>query len=353
MAGSISGLFGLGNALGLSVQGSLMDRVGQRPVVLAAGATCTVALASFGLAGAFGGPVWLVAVLAGLAGVTVPAITTAVRAWLAIALLDEGHRGASYALLSALFQTAVTVGPVLVSLSLLVRGPVLAVGAAAVMTLAATVLYSVTGSGHGPPHLARAPQVTSSLWTPGLVTLLVAAGLEGVAAGMTAVAVPGVMTEAGSAPLAGVGFAALAIGEVLGALVFGSRTWAGSRGVQLPVVQCGAAPVAALVCLASPQTWLLVIAMCGAGVAIAPSSVLKSALLDVVGDEAAVARSYSLLVAAGLVAAAAGNALAGLLVESTGVNGLLAFPVLALALATAWTAARRRTLHAEPPAPRR
>lgn len=80
---------------------------------------------------------------------------------------------------------------------------------------------------------------------------------------------------------------------------------------------------------------------------------MKSALLDVVGGEAAVARSYSLLVAAGLVAAATGNALAGLLVESTGANGLLPCPVLALVLAAVWTASRRRALHAQPPVPRR
>ena len=344
-AGSVSGLFGLGNAVGLGLQGWLMDRVGSRTVVLTAGSLCTTALTGFALAGSLGGSLWIVAVLAGVAGVSIPAITTAVRAWLRFTFSSESLQSTSYALLAALFRGAVAIGPVLVSLALLMHGPTLAVGMAAVMILAATLVYALTGGQQTQHRVSRseAPRDTP-LVSAGLWTLLVAAALEGSAVGVTAVAIPGVMSAAGAAVLAGLGFAALALGQVLGALVFGSRDWPGPRRLQLPVMQTITALVAGLLFLVSEEPWLLVAVMLAAGFTMAPISVLKSAMLDDVAPQRALARSYSTLVATGLVSAAAGNALAGNAAALTGVNGLLLLPVIALGLASAWTAARHHTL---------
>ena len=344
-AGSVSGLFGLGNAVGLGLQGWLMDRVGSRTVVLTAGSLCTTALTGFALAGSLGGSLWIVAVLAGVAGVSIPAITTAVRAWLRFTFSSESLQSTSYALLAALFRGAVAIGPVLVSLALLMHGPTLAVGMAAVMILAATLVYALTGGQQTQHRVSRSevPRDTP-LVSAGLRTLLVAAALEGSAVGVTAVAIPGVMSAAGAAVLAGLGFAALALGQVLGALVFGSRDWPGPRRLQLPVMQTITALVAGLLFLVSEEPWLLVAVMLAAGFTMAPISVLKSAMLDDVAPQRALARSYSTLVATGLVSAAAGNALAGNAAALTGVNGLLLLPVITLGLASAWTAARHHTL---------
>lgn len=209
-AGLISGLFGMGNAIGLTAQGPLMDRIGSRPVVTAAGGICTAALLGFGVVGSLGGPLWIVAVLAGIAGVSVPAITTAVRAWLSYTLADQSHRSTSYALLSALFQGAITVGPVLVSLSLIIHGPHLAVGLAAVLILSATSVYSLTGDRRTqrPATGSTASREARGTLSSGFLTLLVATGLNGLAVGVTAIAIPGVMTNANIAALAGVAFAA-------------------------------------------------------------------------------------------------------------------------------------------------
>ncbi|GAA1489153.1 hypothetical protein GCM10009626_18990 [Brachybacterium sacelli] len=347
-AGSISALFGAGNAIGLSVQGPLMDRVGSRRVVIAAGGTCTASLLGFGVAGAFGGPLWVVAVMAGVAGVSVPAITTAVRAWLSHAFVDDTLRGTSYALLSALFQGAVTIGPVLVSLSLLLHGPEIAVGLGALMILSATIVFALVSDRQAPPAVIRpfvAPDARV-VRSPGLWTIFGAAALEGLAVGVTAVAIPGVMTEAGIAAVAGVAFAALALGEVIGALAFGARTWPGRRSAQLPIVQAAVAVVAVLVHFASAQPWLLVLVMVGAGVIGAPGSILRSTMLDDVAPASAIARSFALLVAIGLVSGAAGNALAGQLVSHTGVRDLLLIPPIFIGLAAALVTTRRSTLEA-------
>lgn len=347
-AGLVSGVFGLANALGLSIQGPLIDRLGARPVVMAAGSLCAASLIGFGAVGVLSGALWFIATLVAIAGVSVPAITAAVRSWLPTVLAAKAHRAASYALLSALFQGAVTVGPLLVSVALVLYGPALGVAVAALLVFAATVVFAFTSD-----HQAKKPTAESSFPPrsrvspfPGLLTLLIAAVLMGLAVGVTGVAVPGILTSTGLAAIAGVAFGALALGEVLSAILFGSRSWPGRRSIQLPVTQAFVALTAVLIFWASQQAWLMVIAMFCAGVMRAPVSVLMSALLDEVVSQAALGRSYSLLVAVGLMSGAAGNALAGLLVDHTGVHGLLLIPVLSLSLASAWTAAHCRTLKA-------
>jgi MFS family permease len=368
-AGWISGLFGAGNAIGLAVQGPLMDRFGNRLVVLATGGTCTASLVTFVVTGNLRSSLMIPAAVAAIAGLCVPAITTAVRAWLPAAVEDASYRRASYALLSALFQSATAIGPVLVSLAVILSGPTLGIWFAAVMILTATAVYALPGDRRdlktterrgtpvdegGPgPHTRRPtpaprlPRMVRQL-SPGLLTVLAAAGFEGLGVGIVAVAIPGVMTAANVAALAGIAFGAQAAGEVLGALAFGARRRSRDQGTRLPLVQTAVTMTALLVFAVSSFPWLIVAGMFLTGLMGAPRSIIESTVLDDVAPQAALARSYSSLVAVGLASGALGNALAGQLVEATGTRGLLAVPIVVLATAAIWTGARRRTLTPEP-----
>jgi MFS family permease len=364
-AGWISGLFGAGNAIGLAVQGPLMDRFGSRPVVLATGEICTASLVTFVVTGNLRSSLMIPAAVAAIAGLCVPAITTAVRAWLPAAVEDASYRRASYALLSALFQSATAIGPVLVSLAVILSGPTLGIWFAAVMILTATAVYSLPGhrwelkaterrgtpvdeGGPGPHARRPTPARSFRRLPPGLLTVLVAAGFEGLAVGIVAVAVPGVMTAANVAALAGIAFGAQAAGEVLGALAFGAGRRSRDQGTRLPLVQTAVAMTALLVFAVSSFPWLIVAGMFLTGLMGAPRSIIESTVLDDVAPQAALARSYSSLVAVGLASGALGNALAGQLADTTGPRGLLAVPTVVLAAAAIWTASRRRTLTPEP-----
>lgn len=78
MSGAITSLFSFGNAVGLTVQAALIDRFGDRVVVFTAG---MVSGRSLGTIALLGGRVdhRLLALGVLVAGVTIPAITTAVR----------------------------------------------------------------------------------------------------------------------------------------------------------------------------------------------------------------------------------------------------------------------------------
>ncbi|UQN28650.1 MFS transporter [Brachybacterium kimchii] len=357
-AGTVSALFGLGNAIGLTVQGALMERRGERGLLLVTGTSCAVALAMFTTVGVLEGPLWALGVLALTGGTCVPAITAAARAWLPLAFAEPTERSASYALLAALFQTAVAVGPLLLSLALLLHGPVLALALSATAILAAVLVFALprderrgpdtSAADVEPPRARRVdPErraARRSRLSPGMLTILCAEALGGIAVGATGVAVPAAMDSAGRPVLVGVGFAALACGEVLTALIIGARPIPTHRRMILPLALAGSAFSALLVLLSAASPGLLVLAMMILGASTAPATLAKSALLDVVSTADAVARGYSQLVAVSLISAAAGSALAGQLSDALSPLGLLVVPVASLGLAAAWTASRMRTL---------
>ena len=107
-------------------------------------------------------------------------------------------------------------------------------------------------------------------WRHGLGWLLAVNGGAGLALGITTVAVPGVMTAAGVVVLAGAVASAAALGDVAGALGYGSRTWPGPRWTRVAVVAAGAALVAVGAFLVAGIPWLLVLTGFAGGLLGAP-----------------------------------------------------------------------------------
>ncbi|XAS68615.1 MFS transporter [Micrococcaceae bacterium Sec5.7] len=344
-AGTVSALFSLGNACGLGFQGALMGRLGSRIVIGIAGGACAASIAAFVMIGNAGGPVSLIAALALIAGVSIPAVTSAVRAVLPELLDGEDDKTASYALLSVLFQAAVTIGPLIVSACLIFATPDTA-GVIAAVVIAAACLLFVRQQPPARPHVKR-DEVSSKKpkWPSGLVTVLGTTSAIGVVSGVFIVALPAITTRADAPALSGLLFAFLAIGEVVGAFVYGARTWPWPRREQLGVFLIGATVVFSLAVLASLWPYSLVPAMFLCGMAIAPISIILSTLLDDVVEPGELARAYSLMVAVSLVATAAASALTGALASIASSPMLLLFIVpAAISFSYAWSRWRRDTL---------
>lgn len=350
-AGVISGVFSIGNAVGLTIQGSLIDRFGSRRVIAVAGGLCAAALVLFVAAGTNGGPLWVIGALVMLAGLAVPAVTAAVRAWLPLVLAGSA-RNTSYALLSVLFQAAVTVGPLLVSLCL-IAGTIEDAGVtAAAVIAAATILYL---SRRSPDERQQRSPRNVERTRPrggvpaGLLTILGSAATVGAVSGVLIVALPAIAVNAGAVALSGVLFAVLAFGEVVGALIYGIRSWTVSYSRQLFAAQLLAATMFLTLTFLAGWPYALLPAMFLCGMAIAPVSILLSALLDNVLPPRGLARGYSLLVATSLGGTAAGTAAAGYLAETMQPAGLLLVPPTILILAASWSALRHRTLKPDQP----
>jgi predicted MFS family arabinose efflux permease len=328
--GLVAAAFGLGNAVGLLVQGRLLDRVGTRVALRTVSVPCAAMLAAAVLGGSLP---WLV-VLAFGAGATLPAVTTAARAALPVLVADPERRAGAYALLAVAFSTAVAVGPLLVSGFLIGAGPGWAVGTAAVLVLAAAALF--TGS---TPR--RAAERTSP--TAGLRTLLVVAAGAGVAAGFTGVAVPAAAIAHRQAAVAGLAFAAMAAGDLCGGIAFGRRLGHGPHAWLARSLLLGAL-AAAIAAAAAFRPVLLVPVMFAGGMLGAPVGITMSALLDRLAGHDGLAAAYATMVGVGLVSTAGGNALAGALLGTVRPAGLFGCAATALVLARIWASARRRTI---------
>lgn len=347
LAGTITSLFSLGNAVGLTVQGALIDRFGDRIVILLAGLLSGLSLGTLGLFGS-GLQSALLGGLVLIAGLTIPAITTAVRRSLPVLVTDPATRSAGYAALSVVFQLAFAVGPLLVSLAVVITdGAPMALSLAAILIIAAAALFTFAApsTGSSRPHPFRQEPSRPRSWMAAirpLAGLYTVAALAGVATGMTTVAVPAVTQAAGVAAVAGVAFAASAIGEVGGAIIFGSRDWPFTERRQLNLALLAASCIAALEFLASYNPWLLVLAIGLGGAIGAPVSIRLSSSLDSLTKPESLGLAYAVLVSIGLTAAAAGTSLAGQLSTRLQPRQLLLGPPILLLLATTTAMITRR-----------
>jgi MFS family permease len=344
LAGTAGGLFSLGNAAGIALQGRLLDR-GRGSVVLgAAGTVCLSAVVAFVAAGSFGAQPGVVLAFAALAGCAVPALTAAVRAWLPAVLDIENERTASYALLSVVFQAAVAIGPLLVSACVVLAGPEPGALVAALLIGIATALYLSRARADLPVVHSGRVRTRGRAVTPGLLLVLGVAGLTGLGFGSLLVTLPAATADGGAPALSGVLFAAIAVGEMCGALAYGARRRGGtrSRHLCLSLALLGLAYAAAAA--VAPSTTLLLVVLLVSGTAGGPVAIVLSALIDDVVLADAVGRAYSLLVGTGLVAHAAGSAAAGLLVGLATPTQLLTVPAGLSLLAAGLIFVGRRAL---------
>jgi MFS family permease len=341
LAGSITALFTLGNAIGLTVQGRLIDHLGHRLVVLSAGLVCGLTLSMVALTGDRLRP-RMVAALALLAGLAIPAITTAVRRSLPKLINDPTTRSAGYAVLSVMFQLAFAIGPLLVSLAVLVTSEASwALLVAAAMIIVASVVFAFTVPSQPPSVSAPESRVGLTALRP-LLVLYAIAVLTGVVTGLMTVAIPAVTQAAGVVALAGVAFAASAIGDVTGAVAFGSRAWPLTERQQLSVALLAASCVAGVVFLASRSPWWMVLAIGVGGAIGAPIAIRLSSLLDDLALPETLGLAYGLLVSVGLVASAVGTSLAGHLGAWLEPRQLLLGPPLLLLASAIFTGLTRQ-----------
>lgn len=341
LAGLLAGVFSAGNAVGLLIQGRVLGSWNPALVIMVTGLVSAAGFALLIMTGYAGATPMIMVVLVTICGVTIPAITTAVRAWLPLVVRDDAGRTAGYALLAVLFQGAILVGPLLVSLAVAIALPAASLGLIAVLLVGSAGLfrYAVRTRRAG----ERPGPVEPGWWRHGLGWLLAVNGGAGLALGITTVAVPGVMTTAGVVVLAGAVASAAALGDVAGALGYGSRTWSGSRWTRVAVVAAGAALVAVGAFLVAGVPWLLVLTGFAGGLLGAPLSVLMSGLLDRAVPTPALARGYSMMVCAGLLTGAVGNGLAAALVPVLGERGLLLLPPIALSASALVAVVARRS----------
>ncbi|WP_129669582.1 MFS transporter [Phytoactinopolyspora endophytica] len=345
-AASTVGAFGLGNAIGLIIQGRLLD--GRRPKLI------PISMALIFLAAILVGLFWLpadgraYAAAFAIAGASVPAITGFVRAQIPRLYAQEVHISA-YSVLAVVFQAGLAFGPSLTSGINLTFGSEAPLLAIALIILTTGVLSLSIGRPNPSEERERAALRARGRFTKGggYATLVMATLAFGFSSGTMIVSIPAILAATHAGPWIGAAFSAMALGSLASGIIYGGKRPEGDLSSHLQKSLLISASIAGILLLTTGHPAAVIATMLLFGAASAPAGITASALLDRVVTRESLATAYTAMIAGNLIAVAAGSAFAGVAIDKFGVQVALPVLPITLSLALVVTFLRRRSIGRE------
>jgi hypothetical protein len=317
-AGLVTACYAAGEAVGLPVQGRLVDRVGQTRVIAAATVLNAAAMVALVVLAESGAPVAALAVAVAIAGIAIPPLGTSLRTLWSRLVRDQGLRHSAFVLDAVTVEIAFIVGPLVITVVIgLVSAPAGVLTNVGLNVLGSTLFAASRASREWRGGERHGLGIAGPLRTPGMLVLMCALLGIGVAVAAIELAITALATEHDARALAGALIAAQAAGSLIGGLVYGSRSWGPDAGPRLLLL--------ALVLLVTIVP-LLFAASVGAafplmfisGIALAPLVSVLYALLDAVAPSGTATEATGWLLTAFVVGASAGTGLAGATVAASG-----------------------------------
>jgi MFS family permease len=320
VAGLVDGAFGLGAAAGAPWQSRLIDRLGQRQVLVVAAVvdvTATGLLIALTEAGA---PTVALVACGLVGGVAVPNVGGALRAmWAGLLRGREPLLSTAFAIDSVALEVLFTAGPLLAAGIIAIASPLAALVVSAVCSLTGTLAFIAQRPSRAwrPDQVAGPPGRLGALSSSGVRTLAFAAVPVGFCFGAVEIALPGFAESHDQRELAGVLLATWSCGSLIGGLAYGAINWrrpASSVYVWLSALL----PIGFLPALLASSIPTMAILIASAGLLIAPQAAATNQLIGDVAPAGAITEAYAWPVTAILVGFAPGTALGGALVDHAG-----------------------------------
>ncbi|MGZ4175201.1 MAG: MFS transporter [Solirubrobacteraceae bacterium] len=343
LAGVVVGVLSVAAGLARPVQGRLIDVHGARGLMVLCGVVHPAALAGIvALADAHAPGVALVAAGA-LAGVTLPPVSQCMRvAW--GATTSVGDRTSAYSLVYLTQELSILAGPLLLAALFSAASPSVALVAVAVVACAGTLGFAASL----PPGRARGSAAPTErggavLRGAGMRVLIGTAVLVGAVIGAIQVGVPTFATAHHAPAASGLLIAALSIGGIAGAAVYGGRRWRPAATTRLLVLLAALTACVAVTILATGLIALgAVLAL--AGIALNPTLTTISLHVDWHVSPASAAEAFGWLSTGIATGTGGANAIAGVVSRPGHPRPAFVVATVAAALATALVVAARRTL---------
>jgi MFS family permease len=336
------------------VQGRLVDRVGQTRVLVPMAFVHAAALAALVLAAENGAHAGALVSLAAVTGATTPPTSGAMRAlWPSLVGRDE-RLHVAFALESVAVEAFFILGPLIAALVIWLASPAAAVTVAAALAVTGTLAFAAAPPSRQWRGEVRGTGFAGALAAPGIRTLLLSIVVIAGAFGVLEVALPAFAGEHGSSAAAGILLAMLAVGSMVGGLVYGARRRGGdpvSRYVWLAILfALGLVPVSLAGSIA-----VMAAVMMLAGLALAPLAATSYVLTDALAPVGTATEAFTWQSVAYVLGSSWGAAIAGSVVEGAGVSWALLTAAGCAAVGAFVAAAGRRTLEpmAATPAPER
>jgi MFS family permease len=317
VAGMVNGAFAVGAAIGVPWQSRLIDRLGQRRVLLPAAvvdAGATGLLIALTEAGA---PSAALAACGLVGGLAVPNIGGSIRTlWTTLLDKRDDLLPAAFALDSVAIELLFTLGPLLAAVIVTVASPVAALVTSAACVVVGTVMFVTRPpSREWRPHAeAGSHGRLGALRSAGVRTIVLSSLPVGFCFGAVEISLPAFAEDHGARELAGVLLATWAVASAVGGLAYGARHW--RRPLSTVYLRLSILlPLGYLPALLSPSIAAMALLILPAGLLIAPLGAAGNQLIGRVAPAGAATEAYAWPVTAILVGFAVGSSLGGVLVE--------------------------------------
>lgn len=348
-AGVLAGVYVAANGVGNPVLARLVDRLGQRRVLLPASAVHAAAALVLGVLLHQRAPQWSYLLPATVLGFSYLSVGSLVRARWSYVLGGRPELGTAYSLESTLDEVIFTLGPLVATVIATQTEPVLVLPVAVALVLAGAVWLRAQSGTEPPP--AAGPQRTGGnrpgtpLAERGVLLLTLSAVAMGGVFASAEVTIVAFCGQHGSRAASGLVLAAFAVGSGVAGFTYGARTWSGpvADRFRLQALIFGVLPVVFFAAMSIP-----VLAVCAfvVGLGIAPTLITAFSLIDHLVRPAALTEGLAWLSTGMSIGYGAGSSAVGGIADAYGARPAFSLTVgcglLAAALAVALHARLQR-----------
>lgn len=336
-AGIVSAFYMLATALSSPVLGRLIDRVGQRPVLMVGSAGFVVGILGLVIAYDRDWPTPVPHLFAVIGGLSLPPVGAAVRARWTYVLGHGPELHTAFSLEAVVDESIFMAGPILVTvLAIQVHEDAGLLTVAALAVVGGLLLASMRAT--APPARAAGPvgrrEPIGWLW---IAMMVVVATCFGSLFGANEVVTVAFAEERGLAGVTGLLLAIWAAGSLIAGFLTGAIRW---RSTPLVRYRYGALGLA-LVMIPLPfvdQIWVLAICLFVAGFAISPTMVATMTLVEECVPRSRLTEGITWFSTGIALGVAPGAAIAGYLVDEFGTSTAFLVPIVsgAVAASFAW-----------------
>ena len=334
-AGIVEACFTAGAAVGLPLQGRLVDRLGQARVLVPSTLINGASLLTFVVVARAGGSVATLGALNALAGITVPPLSQCMRGLWGTLLDDEDALQAAYAVDAVIIEFAFICGPVLAGVLAASVSPSAAVISSAGLWVVGGLAFAASSASRawrpteGQRHWAG-PLRASGIW------VLVGASIGfGIANGALILALTAFGEEHGATEIVGPFISIQAVASMLGGIWYGARRWGSPPEDRYPLLNLllalGFVPLVFATSLPAMGGLMII-----AGLAIAPATAVEYLLIARLAPEGTRTEAFGWVLTATVLGTGVGSALGGAIVNGGHVR--LGFVLAAGGAMLAWVA---------------
>jgi MFS family permease len=346
VAGLVDGAFGIGAAVGSPIQSRLVDRLGQRRVLLPIAAVDAASIALLVALTEAGAPTAALMACGLVGGFAIPNVGAALRAlWPGLLRRSDDLLPAAFALDSVAIEVLFTLGPLLAAATIALVSPVAAIALSAACTLTGVALFVAQRPSRDwrPDERAGSHGALGALRSGGVRTLMLATLPIGFCFGAVEISLPAFAQQFGAPEWAGVLLSIWAAASAVGGLTYGARSWRLPLGT-VYLRLAALLPLGFLPALAAPSVAVMALLIVPAGLLIAPLGAAGNQLVGQVAPAGAVTEAYSWPVTAMVAGFAAGTAVGGALVEGIDWHACFVAATVAATLGAAIAYWQRATL---------